>query len=201
MCSKCSDSPSHGFNKVTEVLLFTLFVSCDIDLGQVIILTARAQVRAVWGWNVSFASLYLMYVFWWDLIVQWLMFGRCCAALFASGAVSPTPSKRQWFHDIHSEPYLMLCWRKLLHTLWISLFWCHTTVYDPHYISVTVFSRGVNEEATFVLLMQILMPFFMYVLFLDKSALWMNPLGEKFTVIIVKWDTDGGTAYWIKWDL
>jgi len=47
MCSKCSDSPSRGFNKVTEVLLFTLFVSCDIDLGQVIILTARAQVRAV----------------------------------------------------------------------------------------------------------------------------------------------------------
>jgi hypothetical protein len=45
MCSKCSDSPSRGFNKVTEVLLFTLFVSCDIDLGQVIILTARAQVR------------------------------------------------------------------------------------------------------------------------------------------------------------
>jgi len=47
MCSKCSDSLSHGFNKVAEVLLFTLFVSCDIDLGQIIILTARAQVRAV----------------------------------------------------------------------------------------------------------------------------------------------------------
>jgi len=42
---------------------------------------------------------------------------------------------------------------------------------SPHYISVTVFSTGVYEEATFVLLMQILMPVFTYVLFLDKSAL------------------------------
>jgi len=42
---------------------------------------------------------------------------------------------------------------------------------SPHYISVTVFSRGVNEEATFVLLKQILMPVFTYDLFLNKSAL------------------------------
>jgi hypothetical protein len=42
---------------------------------------------------------------------------------------------------------------------------------SPHYISVTVLSRGVNEKATLVLLMQILMPIFTYVLFLDKSAL------------------------------
>jgi hypothetical protein len=30
-----------------EVLLFTLFVSCDIDLGRIIILTERIRVRAV----------------------------------------------------------------------------------------------------------------------------------------------------------
>ena len=142
MCSKCSDSLSHGFNKVAEVLLFTLFVSCDIDLGQIIILTARAQVRAVWGWNVSFAFFDLTCVFWWDLIVQWLMFGRCCAALFASGAVSPTPSKHQWFCDIHSEPYLMLHWSILLRKLWISLFWCHTAVYHPTIFLLLYFLEG-----------------------------------------------------------
>lgn len=43
----CYKSTSHGFDKMTEVLLFTLFVSCVIDLGQIIILTARTQVRAV----------------------------------------------------------------------------------------------------------------------------------------------------------
>jgi hypothetical protein len=48
MSSECSDSPtSHGINKMAEVLLFTLFVSCKVDLGQIIILTARTQVRAV----------------------------------------------------------------------------------------------------------------------------------------------------------
>ena len=201
MSSECSDSPtSHGINKMTEVLLFTLFVSCKVDLGQIIILTARTQVRAVWGWSVSFTSFYLMYIFWWDLNEQWLMFGRFCAVLFASSAVSPTPSKHQWFHYIHSEPYLMLHLSKLLHKLWIVFFGATPLHITPLYFFYCIF-RGVNEEATFVLLMQILKLIFMYVLFLNKSALWINPLGEKFTVNIVKWDPDGSTAYWIKWDL
>jgi hypothetical protein len=48
MGSVCSDPPTrHGFHNMTEVLLFTLFVSRDIDLGQTIILTARTSEGSV----------------------------------------------------------------------------------------------------------------------------------------------------------
>jgi hypothetical protein len=104
------------------------------------------------------------------------MFGRC-AALFASGAVPSTPSD----HDIHSELCLMF-----LHRLDCDRLFCasplHITTLHFFYC---IFSRGVNEEATLVLLVQILKLVFIYVLFLDKSALWVNPLGERFTVIML----------------
>jgi hypothetical protein len=131
MCSKCSDSPtSHGFNKVTEVLLFTLFVSCDIDIiGPNNYVnckdTSEGSVRAVWGWSVCFAFFYLVYVHWWDgtSCSDW-----CLERVVLHCLLAVLYQSISDIHDTHSELYWCYIAARCCTTV-NSLLWCHTTAH------------------------------------------------------------------------